>query len=175
MAFCVVNYPTLTPKDFDWIQSIRQKHDHLFFDVVAPHFTLVFPTDALERDSLTEHVAQKAAKFRAFDFVARCVILGDPNFMDHAHIFLVPDEGFSDLVRLHDRFYTGILKTELRLDLPFIPHIGIASVPSVEAGKTIVDRLNEERFEIRGRVDAVNIIAYDGQKTWDIETCALAP
>ncbi len=175
MAFCVVNYPTLRSTDFDWIQSIRQQYDHLFLDVVAPHFTLVFPTDEVDKSDLIEHVTQKAAEFQAFDFVCRCAILGDPGFMDHAHGFLIPDEGFSDFVHLHDQLYTGILKTSLRLDLPYIPHIGIASTPSLEAGKAIVDQLNQEKFEIRGRVDRLDVIGYDGQKTWDIETCSLAP
>lgn len=174
MAFCVVNYPTLRSADFDWIQSIRQQHDHLFFDVVAPHFTLVFPTNEVEKSVLIEHITHKVTEFKAFDFVCRCAILGDPSFMDHAHVFLIPDEGFSDFIRLHDRLYTGILSPELRLDLPHIPHIGIASIPTLEEGKAIIDQLNQEKFEICGRVDAISVIEYDGQTTRDIETCYLA-
>jgi hypothetical protein len=29
------------------------------------------------------------------------------------------------------------------------------------------------RFEIRGRVDALDVIGYDGTRVWSIEKCAL--
>lgn len=173
MAFCVVNYPIFSTDDFNWIQSIRQRHDRLFFDVVAPHFTIVFPTEDLDESSLTEHLNQKVSEFKPFDCIFRCAILGDPSFMDYAHIFLIPDEGFSNLISLHDRLYTGILETELRLDLPYIPHIGIASLPSPKECKTVVDELNQQQFEIRARVDTLDIIGYDGKTTWGIKKYTL--
>jgi hypothetical protein len=174
MAFCVVNYPTLSSDDFNWIQLIRQRHDRLFFKAIAPHFTIVFPTDEINESSMIEHLNQKLSKFEAFDCVFRCAIIGDPNFMGHAHVFLIPDEGFSNLVRLHDRLYTGILEAELRLDLPYIPHIGVASLPNVEECKTIVDELNQQKFEIRGRIDTLDIIGYDGKTTWGIKKYVFA-
>lgn len=100
----------------------------------------------------------------------RCAIVGDPDFRDHAHAFLIPDEGFSDVVRLHDRFYTGPLAGELRLDSPFLPHVGIANAPTPEACKAIVDELNAEEFEIQGRVETVSVIGYGGQAVWTIES-----
>lgn len=173
MALAVVSYPAIGKDDFDWIQSIRREHDHLFFGVVAPHLTIVFPTDGIAQSALIEHVADRVSVCQSFEIVFRCAILGDPDFMGHAHAFLTPDEGFSDVVRLHDRLYTGPLASELRMDLPFIPHVGIASTPSLEECKTIVNELNEERFEIRGQVDALDVIGYDGTRVWSIERYAL--
>lgn len=46
MALAVVNYPALEKKDLDWIQEVREGHDALFFEVIAPHIPIVFPTDA---------------------------------------------------------------------------------------------------------------------------------
>lgn len=173
MALAVVNYPTFTHDDLDWIQSIRREHDRLFFSVIDPHLTIVFPTDDISESTLTEHVAEQTASWPSFDVVFRCAIIGDPNFMDHAHAFLIPDEGCSEIVRLHDRLYTGPLAGELRLDLPFIPHVGAASTPTVGECKEIVDRLNRERFEIRGRVEALDVIGYDGRNVWTINSCKL--
>jgi 2'-5' RNA ligase superfamily protein len=173
MALAVVNYPAIRRDDLDWIQSIRREHDHLFFGVVDPHLTIVFPTDGVAQSTLVEHVAERVSVFHSFEVVFRCAILGDPDFMGHAHAFLTPDEGFSEIVRLHDGLYTGPLAGELRLDLPFIPHVGIASTPSLEECKAIVDRLNKERFEIRGQVDALDVIGYDGTRVWNIERYAL--
>lgn len=137
------------------------------------HFTLVFPTDNIEKSVLIGHVARIAAQISSFEVVIRCATLGDPSFMDHAHAFSIPDEGFSGVVRLHDALYTGPLRSELRLDLPFVPHIGVAGIPQIDECKTIADRLNREKFEIRARVEMIDIIGYDGKKTWAIEEFAL--
>ncbi len=46
----VLAYPELLDKDKQWIDSFRSKHDHLFYGVVEPHFTIVFPTFGIEYD-----------------------------------------------------------------------------------------------------------------------------
>ncbi len=173
MALAVINYPTLSDEDFAWIQDIRKAHDPLFFDVVGPHLVFIFPTEAVSEEALIAHVRRHVASVAPFEVVFRCAVLGDPDFMDHAHAFLVPDEGFSDVVKLHDLLYTGPLRPELRLDLPFMPHVGIANTPEPEACKVIVDAINAENFEIRGRVEALDVIGYDGARVWTIETIRL--
>lgn len=173
MALCVVSYPTMSSADYEWIQNIRRAHDAVFFDVVAPHFTLVFPTENIGEFSLITRVAEVAAETSPFEVVLRRATVGDPSFLGHAHVFLIPDEGFSDMVRLHDALYAGVLEAELRLDLPFVPHIGVASTPDVNECKAIVDRLNRDRFALHARVERLDVIGYDGRKTWSIEECAL--
>ena len=173
MALVVVNYPTLSDEDLAWIQAIRKAHDPLYFDVIGPHLALVFPTEAVSEETLIAHVRRQVASVAPFEVVFRCAILGDPDFEDHAHAFLVPDEGFSDIVKLHDRLYVGPLRSELRLDLPFVPHVGIANTPEPEACKAIIDAINAEDFEIRGRVEALDVIGYDGARVWTIETIGL--
>lgn len=162
MAFAVVNYPTLSEEDFEWIQSVRREHDVLYYDVVEPHLSLVFPIEEIDAPTILEHVRRQARSIAPFEVIFRCAILGDPDFENHAHAFLVPDEGFSDVVRLHDRLYTGPLSDFLRLDLPFIPHVGIANTPEAEGCKALIEELNAEPFEIRGRVAAVDVVEYDG-------------
>lgn len=174
MAIAVVNYPAFSRDDYGWLQSVRRRHDPLYFDIVDPHLTLVFPTDNISELEFIDHVREHAKAFSAFEAVFRCAILGDPSFQEHAHAFLVPDEGFSDVVRLHDRLYTGLLEKELRLDLPFVPHVGIANTPTAAACKVIIDELNAQAFEIRARVETLNVIGYDGKRVWNIEQVHLA-
>ena len=173
MALIVVNYLSLSDEDLAWVQAIRRAHDRLFFNLIEPHLPLVFPTEAVSEEALIAHVRQHVAEVAPFELVFRCVVLGDPDYRDHAHAFLVPDEGFSDVVRLHDRLYTGLLRSELRLDLPFLPHVGVANTREPEACKAIVDAINEEDFEIRVQVDALDVIGYDGTRVWEIERIAL--
>lgn len=174
MALAVVNYPTLSEKDFQWIQSVRKKFDKLFYNVINPHFTLVFPTENISFELLFEHLQKVAEHFEPFEFVIRCATVGDPDFMDHAHLFLIPDEGFSKIVKLHDAFYRGVLEPELRLDLPFVPHIAIASLPNPEDCKKLADKLNAKNFEIRGKIETLDIIRFDGLTTETIGQIGLS-
>ena len=173
MALAVVNYPTLTEKDFQWIQSVREKYDKLFFNVVAPHFTLVFPTENISFELLFKHIQKVVENFEPFEFVIRCATVGDADFMNHAHLFLIPDEGFSKIVKLHDAFYRGPLEPELRLDLPFVPHIGIASLPKPKDCRNLADELNAQNFEIRGKLETLAIIRYDGLTTETVQRIKL--
>lgn len=173
MALAVVNYPTLSNEDQAWIQTVREEHDKLYFHVIDPHFTLVFPTENIDQALLIEHVRKRVDSFEPFEVVFRCAIVGDPDFQEHAHVFLVPDEGFSEVVKLHDRLYMGLLRPELRLDLPFLPHVGIANAREVETCKDLVDALNAENFEIRGKVEQLEVIGYDGAKVWTLERITL--
>ncbi|WP_263788151.1 2'-5' RNA ligase family protein [Salinibacter grassmerensis] len=174
MALSVVSYPALSEEDYERIQAVREEHDPLYYGVIDPHITLVFPTDGVRRTTLIEHVREEASSTAPFEVVFRCAILGDPDFEGHAHAFLVPDEGFSDLVRLHDRLYTGPLADFLRLDLPFLPHVGIANTPDPEDCKTIVDNLNAKNFEIRGRVESFDVVEYDEEIVRPIEQFSLS-
>ena len=49
-------------------------------------------------------------------------------FSSLTHLFLVPNEGCSAFVILHDPLYTGSLTDSLRLDIPFISHLTIAGL-----------------------------------------------
>jgi hypothetical protein len=169
MSLAIVNYPTLSPDDYSWIQSVRAEHDRLYYHVIEPHISLVFPTDMIVESVLLDHARRHAAAHPAFEAVFRCAVLGDLDFQDHAHAFLVPDEGFSKIVHLHDKLYTGPLAPELRLDLPFLPHIGIANTPTPKACKSVVDRLNAMQFVIRARIESFHVIGFDGKQVWTID------
>jgi hypothetical protein len=173
MAVAVVNYPTLRKEDLEWIQSIRRKNDPLYYTLIQPHFAVVFPTEKMSEGMMIEHVKRKIAGVAPFEVVFRCVLLGDPSFQGHAHAYLVPDEGFSGLVRLHDLLYTGPLAGELRLDLPFIPHVAVANAPKPEDCKVIVDVINSKPFELQGRVETLDVIGYDGERVWTVERMGL--
>jgi hypothetical protein len=173
-SLLVVNYPTLSAGALEKIQSVRQQHDLLYYDVVAPHFTLVFPVVDRDEKSFIAHVDQVTRSIPSFDFVIRCTALGDDAFSGYAYVLLVPDEGYSRIVRLHDRLYTGILASELRLDIPFIPHIGIANDLDPQVCKTIVDHLNATDFEICGKVQRLDVIWYEKNQVGTIAQFELA-
>ena len=76
----------------------------------------------------------------------------------------VPDEGYSRIVKLHDK-----LKDNLRLDLDFIPLIGIGNSQDRHKCKKMVDEWNKEEFELRGTISRLKIVRYENDVVTTIE------
>jgi hypothetical protein len=173
MSLLVVAYPDLDPKDQAWIQAIRARHDpHV--GLIAPHVTLVFPNDAIDATLLQEHAEQVCQAFGAFRFLARVALIVRDQFSPLPHLFLVPDEGFSQIVRLHDALYRGPLAESLLLDVPFIPHLTIGAFETSAAAKAQADAINSERFVIDAAIERMSVIEHIGQSVTTIAEFALA-
>jgi 2'-5' RNA ligase len=168
-SLLAIAYPNISPADREWMQSLRQNYDALYMDIVEPHFTLVFPVFDIDEAKFVAHIEQQVKEIEAFEFVIRCAVLGDDAFSDYTHVFLVPDEGHSNVVKLHDRLYTGLLAGELRLDIPFVPHIGVANSPDAKACKKLVDELNGKDLAIEGKIENIDAIWYEDDKVGTIE------
>jgi 2'-5' RNA ligase len=156
MAFFVIAYPKIAPADFGWLQSIRQKYDSQY-QAIHPHFTFVFGTEK-ELSPLLTHVETISQEFNAFRFVMRCVMPVKDSFSSQTHLFLVPDEGFSQVVRLHDQLYSGLLAPDLRLDIPFIPHLTIANFSGLSECKQVCDEINQTPFTLEGSIESLDVI-----------------
>ena len=170
----VLAYPTLSPEDLAWIQSFRAQHDELYFKLVDPHFTFVFPQSSVGEADLLAHVRDKARAVPVITLTIRCAVVVDDATSPYWHVFLVPDEGFSDIVKLHDRLYEGILAHELRLDIPFIPHIGISTSRDSNVCKALADEVNAAALSIAGSIERLDIAALEPDRVKTIESIELA-
>lgn len=164
MSLLVLAYPEIEKKDFNWIQSFRAKHDERYFNVVDPHFTMVFPLFSVSEKELINHVQKTAKKFNEFFFVIRCAQIVKDSFSDYTDVFLIPEEGYRIFVKLHDALYTDLLEKELRLDIPFIPHLGIANSLDPLKCKKLADEINSKNIEIVGAVSKLSIVSYENDK-----------
>ena len=173
MSLLVLAYPTLSDSDLETIRAIRAEHDALYYDVVGAHFTIVFPEPTMDPKDFSDHVRKSVEGFGAFPFVLRCAVLVKDSFSDTTHVFLVPDEGYSAVVRLHDLLYRGPLAPSLRLDLPFIPHVGVGGYVDPAKSKALVDDLNARNLEIRGTVDVLDVVSYENDRVETLERIAL--
>ena len=162
-------YPTLSDDDHEFIRSFRREHDLPFRDVVEHHFTIVFGTSDIPMESYVEHVRAKLLGQKNVDFVCRYATLGDDYESEDFYVFLTPDEGFSDICRLHDKLYTGEFKMLHRVEIPYIPHIGIATIPDARKIQSLCDELNADSLRIAGTLESVTICEYDGTKVVDLE------
>ncbi len=164
MALLVLAYPEVEKKDFNWIQSFRAKHDERYFNVVDPHFTLVFPVFEVSEKDFVAHVQKAAKKFSEFFFVIRCAQIVKDSFSDYTDVFLIPEEGYRIFVKLHDALYSDLLEKELRLDIPFIPHLGIANSLDPLKCKKLADEINTKNIEIVGAISKLSLVSYENDK-----------
>ena len=173
MSLLVLAYPQLENKDYDWIQSVRAKHDERYYKLVEPHFTLVFPVFNLEPKLLIKHAETVAKTFKEFYFVFRCAQIVKDSFSDYTDVFLIPEEGYRIFVKLHDELYSDLLEKELRLDIPFIPHLGIANNMDPMKCKIIADEINANNPEIFGAINKLDVIDYNSEKVTTIKEIIL--
>ena len=143
-----VAYPEISPVDSSFIQTFRQQNDIPYRDVVAAHFTLVFGCRAIKESDYRAHIQEIACTFTPIHFCCRYAMLGADDQDDTAYVFLVPDEGYSQISLLHDRLYTGILEPHLRLEIPFIPHITIGTLKDWKLAKSLCDGLNRKGLKL---------------------------
>jgi 2'-5' RNA ligase len=173
MSFLVLSYPELSPGDHAWIQSIRAEHDAQY-EVVGPHFTFVFPASRLNQETFVAHARNQARGQAKFSFVLRCAVVVTDTLSAHTHVCLVPDGGHRTMVELHDRLYTGPLAAELRLDIPFIPHLTVGNAVEAQACKRLADDLNAQSFVILGEITILDVVRYDEGRLESIERIELA-
>jgi 2'-5' RNA ligase len=157
----VLAFPKISVKDYKWIQSIREKHDKIFYHVVEPHFTIVFPVFNFDLKSINNHIKIAVKNVKAIKFSILGATTVKDSFSDGADVFLIPDKGNSEIIKLHDKFYTGILLKELRLDIPFIPHIAIGRGGNIRGSKKIADKINKEKFLINGIINELDLVEYE--------------
>ncbi|MGI8908816.1 MAG: 2'-5' RNA ligase family protein [Candidatus Sumerlaeaceae bacterium] len=167
-------YPQLSARDRVFIDDFRRRYDIPFRDVVAPHWTLAFGCTAIPESEYRQHVREIAQVQPTIRFCCRYAMVGVDDANDNYYVFLVPDDGFSDISRLHDRLYTGELTPYLRLDIPYVPHIGIATIADRRRIKELCDELNSTGLTIHGRISSITVCSYDGSKIEALENFPLA-
>ncbi len=154
----VVAFPEFAGAAETWIADRRARFPDLQTQAVPPHFTLVFPLAGVAAADLDQHVRRVTEQIAVIPFVIRCCLPVKDSFSDHTHIFLTPDEGFSAIIKLHDRLYTDSLQSHLRLDIPFIPHITLGYAADSATCKRVVDALNAEAFTLSGSIDHLALL-----------------
>ena len=168
----IIAYPEITGADFNWVQSIRKQKDGMY-DAVNPHVTLVFGTDKLSIGELYEHTQNKLKDSKSFKVVFGSVKVVKDEFRNVFHAFLIPKDGYKEIIDLHDKLYTDQLASELKSDIPFIPHITIGMSPNEDEMNALAGDINSTGKTIVGKINTVNIVQYDGTKVVDCEKVSL--
>lgn len=173
MALAVIAYPKLSKSDYQFIQEFRKLNDPLLYTVVEPHVSFVFPVTGISEEDFATEIIKQSKGCRCFNFMIRCAVVNKDSFLDYSHTLLVPDEGFSHIVKLHDKLYDGILIKERRLDIDYIPHIGMGTSKDIQQCKVLADKLNDSQFEIKGYIDELTIVRFENNVIENLRTIPL--
>ena len=116
---------------------------------------------------------QKASEVKPISFAIGRVITVKDSLRPNTHLFLIPEDGSSDLIKLHDILYTDLLSSQLRLDIPFVPHITIGNTSDPESLQKVIEDRNARNLSIKGTIDTLDVLQYDGQEVKTLERIKL--
>ena len=172
MGIMVIAYPEISKEDLNRIENFREKNDR-YFNIIRPHFTIVFPVYDLKQKDFIDHVKKISDKFSKINFTLRSAVTVKDSFSDYWDVLLTPDDGSSRIRKLHDALYTGILITELRMDIPYIPHMTVGNDIDAFQCYNLVNELNNADIAVKGAIKRLSIAWYDGKSLENIEDIEL--
>jgi 2'-5' RNA ligase superfamily len=161
MALVVIGYPEWAQQDKDWIESLREEHDKLNFGVVDAHVTFVFPVIDIDEDALVHHVRRQVVRAEPIDLILHSAQVSKDDFIGYWHTFLVPREGYDEVVQLHDKLYMSPLEPGLRRDLPYIPHVSVGTDTDQRSMNRLADELNAQGRAVAGKILEVVVGRYE--------------
>jgi 2'-5' RNA ligase len=172
MPLVVFSCPIMNEREFNWIQTVRLNYDSQY-QLIAPHFTLVFPCQIPNQAEFIEHIQRKTHGLKQIRFTIRDMLTVKDSMSENYHLFLVPEEGSKDIINLHDTLYTGLLAAELRHDIPFVPHITIGNGRGSGIFQNEVDRWKIQPKIIQGRLEILEIAILERGNLLSVERIRL--
>lgn len=159
----VVIFPEL--EDLELIEEIRRKYDPLS-QRVLPHITIMFPfVSDLSSEQLRSHIEKTIDGFKPFS-----VELQGITGYEGEYLFLNVKRGNDRLIELHDRLYSGVLASYLRLEHTYVPHMTVGRLNSPRAVVDAVESLQHISMLFRTTVSEVTAyrIACEGSRSIEL-------
>ena len=153
-ALYVVAKPAFSGADLAWLTGIRAKRAGNFG---PPQFTVVFPGAQMEPEAFADFVRARVATTVRIRFRLRSAVVVPEPIFGRFHVFLVPDEGFGAIIRLHDRLHVGPLEACLRPEMPYLPHLTVATETDYPASRKIAAEINKQDLSVAGIIDTLEI------------------
>lgn len=150
----VIARPHFDKADLAWLTDIRSRRAG---SRGAPYFTLVFGNIDMEPVAFATAIRARAKTIHAIRFRLRSALVVPEQIVRRFHVFLIPDEGFGAILKLHDALHAGPLSTALRQDSPYLPHITVATTSDHGVARDLALSLNKSDIDIRGHIDALQV------------------
>lgn len=146
----VVAFPVLAEADGRKIDALRIQHDPNA-KRIAPHFTLVFPTDRLDETALRKRVDDCAGATAPIAVALKRILVHQEGA--ESYLYLVPEQGYDALITVHARLNPGD-----EGKVAFTPHVTVARMVDRKQARAVATSLATKHFSVDGRVEALSIV-----------------
>lgn len=167
----VIARPHFDKADLAWLTDIRSRRAG---SRGAPYFTLVFPGVQLAPDVFARHIRQNAGDIPRIRFRLRSALVVPETTVNRFHAFLIPDEGFGAILKLHEALHVGPIEAAIRPETPYLPHITVATSPDRKVVRDVAQALNQGGVDISGHIDALTVEHRTGEVIRDVAEVPLA-
>jgi 2'-5' RNA ligase len=150
----VIAAPHFDKADLAWLTDIRSRRAG---SRGAPYFTLVFASLDMAPADFTTAIRANAKDIHPIRFRLRSALVVPETVVRRFHVFLIPDEGFGAILKLHDALHAGPVRAALRQDSPYLPHITVATTPDYAGARDLALSLNRRDIDIHGRIDTLQV------------------
>jgi 2'-5' RNA ligase len=171
----VLAYPQFGPDDLAIIEKFRAEFEPQRAAMIRSHLTLMFGTTAVREDEvarLAKRVASTAIRFRIV--FAGLESVHDP-LEGTQKLFLLPTTGGRRITEMHDALYAGLPSETLNADIPYAPHVTIATSDDQRVAQTALAAAAEIPLPISGTVDALAVVEVIGRHLRPVVQFPLAP
>lgn len=145
---CIVWFPAF-PIEAP-IEAFRRQHDPLA-NALPAHVTLVFPfATNLTSVQLASHVKRIVGNWPPLPVTFRDI----ESIVDEFVVLMVRERADA-LVALHDKLYRGVLRSHLRSEIPYVPHVTLGRVRSHPVGASFSSLFENAALQIRGEWRAI--------------------
>ena len=158
----VIARPRFDKADLDWLTDIRARRTG---SRGPPYFTLVFPGAQIEPAAFAALIRAQAHTVPRIRFHLRSALVAAEHSVHRFHVFLVPDEGFGAILKLHDALHAGAVEACLRPEAPYLPHITVATAADFTAARKIAAQLNARGVDIGGVIESLEVERRVGEVT----------
>lgn len=167
----VIARPHFDKDDLAWLTDIRSRRAG---SRGAPYFTLVFPGVQLEAHAFAEQIRKNAADIPRIRFRLRSALVVPETAVQRFHVFLIPDEGFGAILKLHEALHVGPIEAAIRPETPYLPHITVATTATHYEARKVAQALNQGGVDISGHIDALTVERRTGETIRDVAEVPLA-
>jgi len=172
MSLLLLAYPHVGQQDLDKIQAYRKKYD-LQYSFAAPHFTIVFAIDDIPAETFVKEAKKQSKGIKPFTFTVNKASVNKNDFHMLYHSFLIPGEGYDNIVVLHDKMYSKLFSQHLHPTIAYVPHITIGSAVNKQTCEKIVAIWDKDAREIHGDINSVDVVSYENGILTTIEKIEL--
>ena len=152
----VVAWPVLAEADDTALRRLRAQYHPGEADLIGPHFTLVFGTDAHHETRLRGLLDTLAGR-RPFWFVLDRLVRHDLTPLSRsAYLYAVPADGGAELTSLHDELNPAPGPE------PFEPHITLGLFERAADAEQVARIVERQHLPMHGRIEELALLRRTG-------------